>query len=170
MQISLTDYPFNFPAQKVRTVDGDTLIVDIDMGFGNLAQNRNLRVIGCDTPETRTRDTLEKEAGKLVKKWVAAVTPLAFTVLSRDLDKYGRILGDVIWPVTLYELHPEQWTAMKSDAVKKATVDCPYLSLQRLLLENGLARPYGGGKRKKWTITSLRHIIKTVNKDFEGLI
>lgn len=167
MQIDLNLYPFNFPAEKVRTIDGDTLIVDIDMGFGNIAKNRNLRVSGLDTPETRTRDKLEKEAGKAVARWVAAVTPPHFTVLSKKLDKYGRVLGNVIWPVTIYA-QDEPPGCMQSDIVRLAAVDNPCVSLSYLLIGAGLARPYDGGKRKTWTRKWLRDIIKTVEKDFEG--
>jgi hypothetical protein len=166
MQINLNLYPFNFPAQKVRTVDGDTLIVDIDLGFNTFLKNRNLRVEGLDTPETRTKDALEKEAGLLVSKWVAAVTPLNLTVLSKKLDKYGRILGNLIWPVTLYALDDTSWTAMKSDIISQAAADGPYMSLSYLLISSGMARPYDGGTRKRWTKTRLREIIQIVKKDF----
>jgi endonuclease YncB( thermonuclease family) len=168
MQIDLSTHPFNFPAKKQRTIDGDTLVVDIDMGFGTFAKNRSVRILGLDTPETRTKDDLEKEAGIRVKNWVDAVTPNDLTVLSIELDKYGRILGDVIWPVTTYSVDPLSWMG-RSHIIKEAAVNRPYLSIQRLLIENGLARLYDGGKRKKWTKTKLREIIRIVKADFDSL-
>ena len=44
-----------------RVVDGDTVDVDIDLGFHVVLKNQRVRLRGIDTPETRTRDKVEKK-------------------------------------------------------------------------------------------------------------
>ena len=44
-----------------RVVDGDTVDVDIDLGFGMWIHNELIRLYGVDTPESRTRDLEEKK-------------------------------------------------------------------------------------------------------------
>ena len=44
-----------------RVVDGDTVDVDIDLGFGIWQMNERVRIMGIDTPESRTRDLDRKE-------------------------------------------------------------------------------------------------------------
>ena len=49
----------------VRVVDGDTVDVDIDLGFGVWMRNQRIRMYGIDTPESRTSDKVEKVYGKI---------------------------------------------------------------------------------------------------------
>ena len=46
-----------------RVIDGDTVDVDIDLGFGIWQMNERVRIMGIDTPESRTRDKIEKKFG-----------------------------------------------------------------------------------------------------------
>ena len=50
-----------------RVVDGDTVDVDIDLGFGIWQMNERVRIMGIDTPESRTRDKVEKKYGLAAK-------------------------------------------------------------------------------------------------------
>ena len=50
-----------------RVVDGDTVDVDIDLGFGIWQMNERVRIMGIDTPESRTRDKIEKKFGLAAK-------------------------------------------------------------------------------------------------------
>ena len=50
--------------KMVRVVDGDTVDVDIDLGFGVWMRNQRIRMYGIDTPESRTSDLIEKNMGK----------------------------------------------------------------------------------------------------------
>ena len=43
-------------------VDGDTIDVDIDLGF-NISYSQRVRLAGIDTPESRTKDLREKALG-----------------------------------------------------------------------------------------------------------
>ena len=81
----------------LRVVDGDTVDVDIDLGFGVWNRGERIRVLGIDTPETRTRDLTEKVYGNIAKKFVKDYLPVGSTqTLQTEKDstgKFGRILG-----------------------------------------------------------------------------
>ena len=78
-------------------VDGDTVDVDIDLGFGVWLHKERVRVLGIDTPESRTRDKEEKKYGLIAKDlsklfWIGDVI---LTTKKYDAKgKFGRILGD----------------------------------------------------------------------------
>lgn len=55
---------YEYNCNIVRVVDGDTVDVDIDLGFGIWVRNERVRLYGIDTPESRTRDLREKFYGK----------------------------------------------------------------------------------------------------------
>ena len=52
---------FEYKCKLVKVVDGDTVDVDIDLGFGVWLQNQRIRLYGIDTPESRTSDAEEKK-------------------------------------------------------------------------------------------------------------
>ena len=56
-----------YKCTMLRVVDGDTVDVDIDLGFGVWMRKQRIRLYGIDTPESRTRDLEEKKYG-LVRK------------------------------------------------------------------------------------------------------
>jgi len=84
----------------VRVVDGDTVDVDIDLGFDMWLRKQRIRLYGVDTPESRTRDLEEKKYGNAAKEFVKSFLPVGTTqVLKTKLDgrgKFGRILGEFI--------------------------------------------------------------------------
>ena len=53
---------FEYTAIVVRIVDGDTVDLDVDLGFKTRRKDR-FRLEGIDTPEVRTKDKIEKAAG-----------------------------------------------------------------------------------------------------------
>jgi micrococcal nuclease len=78
-------------------VDGDTIDVDIDLGF-DISLTKRVRLAGIDTPESRTKDKEEKVLGLevkelLKKKLKEAKTIVIKTQLPDSTEKYGRILG-----------------------------------------------------------------------------
>jgi len=81
----------------LRVVDGDTVDVDIDLGFGVWNRGERIRVLGIDTPESRTRDKVEKTYGILAKNFVKSYLPVgSVQTLQTEKDstgKFGRILG-----------------------------------------------------------------------------
>ena len=56
---------YEYKCKLVRVVDGDTIDVDIDLGFGVWMRNQRIRMYGIDTPESRTSDPVEKIYGKV---------------------------------------------------------------------------------------------------------
>ena len=58
---------YEYKAKLVKVVDGDTVDVDIDLGFGVWLKNERVRIMGIDTPESRTRDKVEKIFGLAAK-------------------------------------------------------------------------------------------------------
>jgi len=92
--------PFCYNATVVRVVDGDTIRIDIDLGFDIVLKNQSVRLYRVDTPESRTRDLKEKAAGLLAKNVVKNFIDQGSKVIIKTfLDtkgKFGRILGTII--------------------------------------------------------------------------
>ena len=92
--------PFCYNAKVVRIVDGDTIRLDIDLGFDIVLRNQSVRLYKVDTPECRTRDLKEKAAGLLAKEVVQNLIAIGERVFIRTkLDtkgKFGRLLGTII--------------------------------------------------------------------------
>jgi micrococcal nuclease len=89
-----------YSIQLNRVIDGDSLDIDIDLGFGIVLQNRRLRLEGVDTPELRTSDEEEKQFGLRAKSFVVdwcSKRNLNLVVKNHgdEYDKFGRILGQV---------------------------------------------------------------------------
>jgi micrococcal nuclease len=55
-----------YDIKVIKVVDGDTVDVDIDLGFGVTLTDERVRIMGIDTPESRTSDRVEKLFGKLL--------------------------------------------------------------------------------------------------------
>jgi endonuclease YncB( thermonuclease family) len=66
---------YEYPCKIVRVVDGDTVDVDIDLGFSHWIHNERIRLYGVDTPECRTTDAEEK----LPESWQRILSKTACT-------------------------------------------------------------------------------------------
>ena len=88
---------YKYRVDVTRVVDGDTVDVDIDLGFGMTYKKQRVRLYGIDTPESRTRDLVEKKYGKAAKKFLQEKIESAevVTLYSHDKGKFGRILGEL---------------------------------------------------------------------------
>lgn len=92
---------FYYECLLQRVVDGDTLVVDIDLGLGMWLRNQYVRLSGIDTPESRTSDPVEDFYGEAAKERVKQLLgdlekPLMRIDRRNEKDKYGRILGDIV--------------------------------------------------------------------------
>jgi micrococcal nuclease len=96
---------YEYRCKILKIVDGDTVDVDIDLGFGVWLKKERVRMMGIDTPESRTRDKVEKLFGLTAKQYVKDNMPTnSMQVLKTEIDrsgedkkgKFGRILGDFI--------------------------------------------------------------------------
>jgi micrococcal nuclease len=89
---------YEYRCEIVKIIDGDTVDVDIDLGFGVWLKKERIRMFGIDTPESRTRDLEEKKYGLAAKefltKWLSAGNITLKT--QKDAEgKFGRILGEL---------------------------------------------------------------------------
>lgn len=109
-------------------IDGDTIDVDIDLGF-DISLKKRVRLNGIDTPESRTTDLHEKKYGIEAKEWLkhkleSAQKIKILTEMPDSTEKYGRILG-TLW------------------------VDDEVTSINDQLIKGGYAWVYDGGTKQK---------------------
>lgn len=99
---------YQYKVKKInRVIDGDTIDVDIDLGFG-ITYSHRVRLKGINAPETKTKDLAEKEKGTEVKAWLKKELSREgeWVIETTKEDKYGRILGTLYFvgdPVTINE-------------------------------------------------------------------
>ena len=110
---------FEYYVKKVsKVVDGDTIDVEIDLGF-DISFSSRVRLAGIDTPESRTTDKMEKALGLEAKAYLKQQIDSAKTVVIKtekmdSSEKYGRILADVY----LDDLCINDWLIKENYAVK----------------------------------------------------
>ena len=91
---------FSYRVNKVtKVVDGDTIDVIIDLGFDIMYKSR-VRLFGIDTPESRTRDLVEKKFGLMSKEYLKNAVKNAEKIVIKthkgeETGKFGRILGEI---------------------------------------------------------------------------
>ena len=143
--------PYEYNATVTEVVDGDTIVIDIDLGFDVMFTKQKVRLLGVDTPESRTSDKVEKVFGvaskDFVKKFVAGCknNVIIRTHISEGTDdsgreKFGRLLGEIINPETKEVLN-EQLIA-KNYAVRymgenKLAVKDQHMANRKLLIDRG---------------------------------
>jgi micrococcal nuclease len=88
---------YEYKATIIRVVDGDTVDVDIDLGFDCWVRNQRIRLFGVDTPECRTRNKQEKAHGLLAKAYAQKALKLGgvYALRTREKGKFGRYLGEI---------------------------------------------------------------------------
>jgi len=125
---------YEYRATIVKVVDGDTVDVDIDLGFGIVLSDERVRIAGIDTPESRTRDKEEKKFGLAAKarvKQLLGKTCVLKTQINKDGEdmkgKFGRILGDF----SVYDSATDSWSM-----------------LTKILVSEGHAVPYHGQNKE----------------------
>ena len=111
-----------YRATVIRVVDGDTVDLDIDLGFFMTTRQR-IRLAHIDAPEKRGQC---KHAGigamRFLEKMLATEKPLY--VRTTKTGKFGRWLGE-LW------------------------IECDAVSVNQQMIDTGHALPYEGGKRNK---------------------
>ena len=111
-------YEYECTIRKI--VDGDTIDVDINLGFNTWINNERVRLYGIDTPESRTRDLEEKKFGLYAKSVVDKYLPVGSKqVLVTHLDKvgkFGRILGEF----RIYDGEEDRQTTINEYMIRKS--------------------------------------------------
>ena len=110
---------YEYKCRIDRVVDGDTVDVDIDLGFGVWLRKERVRMYGIDTPESRTRDLEEKKYGLAVKAFVLAFLPVdSMQTLRTKKDgkgKFGRILGEFV----VYDTKKSAWRSLNEIMIEE---------------------------------------------------
>ena len=103
---------YEYKTKLLKVIDGDTVDVDIDLGFGVWLRNERVRIMGIDTPESRTSDKVEKLFGLAAKKRLKELlgpNPVLKTQVGKGGEdmkgKFGRILGDF----TVFDAKNDRW-------------------------------------------------------------
>ena len=121
---------FDYMVKVTRVVDGDTIDVSVDLGF-DIWHNARVRMMGIDTPESRTRNLEEKALGLASKarlKELLKGKKVRLDCSKEGKGKFGRILADV-------------------HTIDQEGND---INVNNQLIAEGHARPYYGGKKIPW--------------------
>ena len=137
---------YEYRAQVINVVDGDTVDVDIDLGFDIILRDERVRIMGIDTPESRTLDRVEKLFGKLAGKRVKELLEgdvVLCTQLNKDGEdmrgKFGRVLGDFkVGDKLLTEILVEEGYAVAYHGGAKEDIDAQHLQNRKKLLAEGV--------------------------------
>lgn len=146
---------YEYRCKVLKVVDGDTVDVDIDLGFGIVLTDERVRLMGIDTPESRTSDKVEDLFGELAKARLkemvdGASGPILKTQINKKGEdmkgKFGRILGDF----SVYHGATDSW--------RMAT---------EILIEEGHAVAYFGGSKEE---IAAKHLVNRDKLMREGLV
>ena len=144
---------YEYNATVIKVVDGDTVDVDIDLGFGICLKDERVRIMGIDTPESRTRDKVEDlfgEAAKARVKELLGEKVVLKTQINKNGEdmkgKFGRILGDF----SVFYSSSDSWRMLTD-----------------VLIEEGHAVAYFGGSKEE---IQLKHEANRQKLLREGII
>lgn len=133
-----------------RVVDGDTVDVDIDLGFGVCLKDERVRIMGIDTPESRTSDPVEKIFGLAAKERLKSLLgkeAILKTEVSKDGEdmkgKFGRILGDFIAEDgrRVTDIMIEEGHCVRYHGQNKADVQVAHMANRNKLMSEGVVDP-----------------------------
>ena len=123
-----------------RVIDGDTVDVDIHLGFNVVLSKQRVRLHGIDTPASRTRNKEEKVRGIISKEYLKNICESSSIRLkSKDRGKFGRILG------VFYK-------------------DDETISINQKRCEEGVAVPYFGGSKDELDALHMINKQKLINQ------
>ncbi len=125
---------YEYKVKITRVVDGDTVDAEVDLGFDTFIKDR-IRLMGLDTPESRTRNKKEKALGLAAKAYLKELLKenkgdIILRTSKEGKGKFGRILGTLL----IYD---------------------GKTSVNQMLIDEGHARNYFGGSKDEqgeWTV------------------
>ena len=140
-----------YDVKVIKLVDGDTVDVDIDLGFGVTLTDERVRIMGIDTPESRTRDKVEDLFGEAAKARLKVLMKDGGKLITTEdrkgedmKGKFGRILGD--------------FKVDYNGEMKKVT---------EIMTEEGHCVPYFGGSKEE---TQAAHMVNRTRLLNEGTV
>ena len=141
-----------YKCKVLKVVDGDTVDVDIELGFGIVLTDERVRVMGIDTPESRTSDKVEDLFGEAAKARVKELMEGEVILITQEdkhgedmKGKFGRILGDFY--VERYEGKREKLT--------------------EVMIDEGHCVPYFGGSKEE---VQEQHMVNRKRLLSEGIV
>ena len=125
---------YEYKVKITRVIDGDTVDAEVDLGFDTFIKDR-IRLMGLDTPESRTRNKKEKALGLAAKAYLKELLKknkgdIILRTSKEGKGKFGRILGTLL----IYD---------------------GMTSVNQMLIDEGHARDYFGGSKDEqgeWTV------------------
>ena len=133
---------YRYKVEVTRVVDGDTVDVDVDLGFGMVYKKQRVRMMGIDTPESRTRDLEEKFYGKQSKYHLENILKdKDIELLSHDKGKFGRILGELFVGSSVYSINQQmidEYHAVPYFGQSKEDTEQGHLWNKKALNEQGI--------------------------------
>lgn len=136
---------YEYKCKITKIVDGDTLDVDIDLGFDIILRNQRIRLYGVDTPELRTTNNEEKVFGFLAKDFVEKFVDKG-DILLRTHDynpkgKFGRIIADIVVNGnSLSEFLIENYLGVAYFGQSKELIEEKHLENRKILYESGVVK------------------------------
>ena len=134
--------PYSYRVKSIKKViDGDTFDCIMDLGFDVLLEAR-VRMMGMDTPESRTRDLEEKKFGLLAKEYLTMKLEAEDIIVRTEVDnekgKFGRILGWV-WAdgVNVNQQMIDENIAVAYHGQSKDDIEQAHLENRKILQEQG---------------------------------
>ena len=135
----------------IKIVDGDTVDVDIDLGFGVCLKDERVRIMGIDTPESRTSDRVEDLFGEAAKARLKELMKHGGKLITTEdkngedmKGKFGRILGDFY---------------VVREGKKERVTD--------IMIEEGHCVPYFGGSKEE---IQAKHLVNRQKLLREGVV
>ena len=139
---------YEYKCKIIKVVDGDTVDVDIDLGFGMWIKDERVRIMGIDTPESRTRDKVEKKFGLASKAKLksllgkSGVLKTQVNKKGEDMKgKFGRILGDfIVGTKKVSKIMCEEGFAVPYFGGSKDEVQMMHQANRKKLLKQGIVK------------------------------
>ena len=138
---------YEYKCKVNKVIDGDTVDVDIDLGFGVVLTDERVRVMGIDTPESRTRNKVEKLFGLASKARLKELLT-KHCVLKTEINKngedmkgkFGRVLGDFVATDgrMITDILIEEGYAVAYHGQSKDDIQDAHLANRKKLLQEGI--------------------------------
>ena len=140
---------YEYKCKIIKVVDGDTVDVDLDLGFGVWLRNERVRIMGIDTPESRTSDKVEKVFGLAAKARLIsllgedAILDTQVSKKGEDMKgKFGRILGNFrvgegAWRRKIADILIDEGHGVAYTGGSKEDVQAQHLANRQRLIDEG---------------------------------
>jgi micrococcal nuclease len=134
-----------YEVKILKVVDGDTVDVDINLGFGIVLTDERVRIMGIDTPESRTSDKVEKVFGLAAKaRLKELLDEEAILITTEDKHgedmkgKFGRVLGDFrVGGKTVTQILIEEGHAVAYNGESKDDIQAQHMANRQRLIAEG---------------------------------